>query len=82
MIFFFSIVFSLHFFFSFRQIEEVYKKAHAAIRSDPSHKKATRASPVTKKRWNLAKLTHAQRKEKINNRKAAFLAKLKAESEA
>lgn len=62
-------------------MEDTYKKAHAAIRSEPSHKKVGKAKP-TKKRWNLAKLTLEQRKQKVNDRKAAFIAKLKAEADA
>lgn len=64
------------------QIEEIYKKAHAAIRSEPAHKKAVRATPAPKKRWTKAKLTHAQRTTKVTDRKAAFLAKLKSEADA
>lgn len=63
------------------QLEEIYKKAHAAIRSDPLHKKVEK-SGVTKKRWTLKKLTLEERKKKVADRKEAFLAKLKAESEA
>lgn len=63
-------------------VEEIYKKAHASIRNDPSHAKKVQKKTATAKRWNLAKLTHEQRKTKINERKAAYLAKLKAESEA
>lgn len=64
------------------QLEEIYKKAHAAIRADPAHKKAEITKPATKKRWNAAKLTHEQRKAKVAARKAAFIAKLKAEADA
>lgn len=63
-------------------MEEVYKKAHAAIRADPAHKKVEHKKQATKKRWNLAKLTLEQRKAKVAARKAAFLAKLKAEADA
>lgn len=63
-------------------MEEVYKKAHSAIRSDPTHKQAEHAKKATKKRWNAAKLTLEQRKQKVAARKEAFLAKLKAEAEA
>jgi len=63
-------------------LEEVYKKAHANIRADPAHKKVEHAKPATKKRWNAAKLTLEQRKQKVADRKAAFLAKLKAEADA
>lgn len=62
-------------------IENIYKNAHAAIRKDPTHKKAA-AKKVTKKRWNLAKLTLEQRKQKVADRKVAYVAKLKADAEA
>lgn len=63
-------------------LEEVYKKAHAAIRADPSRQKKEHKKAATKKRWNAAKLTLAQRQQKVADRKAAFLAKLKAEADA
>jgi large subunit ribosomal protein L5e len=62
-------------------IEGIYKKAHAAIRNDPSHTKKA-GKKVTKKRWNLAKQTLDQRKAYVAKRKADFLAKLQAETEA
>lgn len=64
------------------QLEEIYKKAHAGIRADPSHKKKEHTKKATKKRWNDAKLTLKQRKAKVEARKEAFIAKLKAEAEA
>jgi len=63
-------------------LEPAYKKAHAAIRADPSHQKSKKAAPATAKRWNKAKLTLEQRKQYVSERKAAFLAKLKAEADA
>lgn len=60
-------------------IENIYKKAHAAIRADPGHKKAA-AKKVTKKRWTEKRLTLEQRKKKIADRKEAYIAKLKAEA--
>uniref|UniRef100_A0A0K8TPM6 Large ribosomal subunit protein uL18 n=1 Tax=Tabanus bromius TaxID=304241 RepID=A0A0K8TPM6_TABBR len=62
-------------------LEEIYKKAHAAIRADPLHKKVEKTG-VVKKRWTLKKLTLEQRKQKVADKKAAYLAKLKTESEA
>lgn len=62
-------------------MEEMYKKAHAAIRADPTHAKKAEKK-VTKKRWNKAKQTLEQRKQYVAKRKEDFLAKLKAESEA
>lgn len=61
------------------QIESIYKKAHSSIRSDPGHKKPA-AKKITKKRWSDKKLTLEQRKTKIANRKAAYIAKLKADA--
>lgn len=62
-------------------LEELYKKAHASIRTDPAHKKVEKTG-ITKKRWTAKKLTLEQRKKRVSDRKAAFLAKLKTESEA
>ncbi|XP_037537566.1 60S ribosomal protein L5a [Nematolebias whitei] len=53
-------------------VEEMYKKAHAAIRANPVHKKKPKKD-VTKKRWNRAKLSLAQRKNRIAQKKASFL---------
>jgi len=51
-------------------IEKVYTKAHAAIRADPKPKEKKAAPEGAKhKRFNKAKLTHAQRKGAIINRK-------------
>ncbi|KAH8421246.1 hypothetical protein KR009_006603 [Drosophila setifemur] len=64
-------------------LEDIYKKAHQAIRNDPTHKvTAKKASGVTKKRWNAKKLTNEQRKTKIAAHKAAYVAKLQSETEA
>lgn len=59
-------------------IENIYKKAHSAIRADPGHKKPA-AKKITQKRWTEKRLTLEQRKTKIANRKAAYIAKLKAD---
>lgn len=69
-------------FYSLLQLEEVYKKAHSSIRADPSRAKKDHKKAATKKRWNAAKLTLEQRKQKVADRKATFLAKLKAEADA
>jgi len=49
-------------------IEAVYKKAHAAIRANPD---AVKKPPknVTKKRWNRKKMTLAERKNRVKQRK-------------
>lgn len=73
-------------FFSFvvfvLQLEGIYKKAHSDIRANPTHVAKEHKKPATKKRWNEAKLTLQQRKDKVASRKEAFIAKLKAEAEA
>ncbi|XP_026468742.1 60S ribosomal protein L5 [Ctenocephalides felis] len=65
-------------------IEELYKKAHAAIRADPSLKPADKmkAADVKVKRWNRAKLSLSERKNRVAQKKASWLQKLKAENEA
>merc|ERR1711870_218862 len=45
-------------------MEDMYKKAHAAIRTDPEFKKKA-AKPDSKKRWTDKKLTYAERKAKV-----------------
>ncbi|CAH1401735.1 unnamed protein product [Nezara viridula] len=59
-------------------IEDIYKKAHAAIRENPAHRPQVRTKEAIKKRWNRAKLTLAERKNCIAQKKAAFLKKMKA----
>uniref|UniRef100_A0A672J7X5 60S ribosomal protein L5-like n=1 Tax=Salarias fasciatus TaxID=181472 RepID=A0A672J7X5_SALFA len=53
-------------------VEEMYKKAHAAIRADPKHVKKPKKD-IKKKRWNRAKLSLAQRKDRVAQKKASFL---------
>ncbi|XP_023663149.1 large ribosomal subunit protein uL18-like [Paramormyrops kingsleyae] len=53
-------------------VEEMYKKAHTAIRENPVHEKKPRKE-VKKKRWNRAKLSLAQRKDRVAQKKASFL---------
>ena len=56
-------------------MEAMYKNAHAAIRADPSQKKAD-DKKVTKKRWTAKKIGYAARKEKIAKAKQEFLNQL------
>lgn len=56
----------------------MYKKAHAAIRKDPEHKKPA-AKKVDKKRWTAKKLTHAERKAKVDKAKQDFLSQIEAQ---
>ncbi|BFZ05573.1 hypothetical protein BsWGS_08612 [Bradybaena similaris] len=59
------------------KVEEMYKKAHAAIRADPEAKVAAEKK-VEKKRWNRQKLSNAQSKARIAQRKEAYLKTLEA----
>jgi len=64
------------------QIEGMYKNAHASIRADPSTVKKVESAPATKKkRWNRAKLTLAERKNRVAQKKASFLKKLEGQAE-
>lgn len=60
---------------SSEQVETIYKKAHELIRADPAAKPKEKKT-VTKKRWNAAKLTLAQRKERVTQEKEKFIANL------
>jgi len=59
-------------------IEEYYKKCHAAIRADPAQKEAPKKE-VKVKRWNRVKMSSAQRKDRVKQKKAAFLKKIAGE---
>merc|ERR1711980_39632 len=59
-------------------IEEMYTKAHAAIRADPTPK-AKVEKTVEKKRWNRAKISYAQRRARVAQVKASFLRAQEAE---
>lgn len=63
-------------------IEEIYKKAHAAIREDPSPlaKKPVKEG-VKVKRWNRSKMSKKQREDRVKQLKADFLKKLEAEDD-
>lgn len=64
------------------QIENLYKNAHAAIRADPTTSKKVEKAPATKKkRWNRAKLTLAERKNRVAQKKASYLKKLEGAAE-
>lgn len=64
-------------------LEGLYKKAHAAIRQNPEHEKKTKkATPAKKKRWNRAKLSIEQRKDRVKQKKDAFLKQQEKEKES
>jgi len=60
------------------KVEEMYKKAHAAIRANPEAKPGAKKE-VVKKRWNRAKMSNAQRKDRVKQKKENFLASLEDE---
>lgn len=62
------------------KIEDMYAKAHAAIRKDPDHKPKPKKD-VKKKRFNAKKLTLAERRAKIDKTKKEFLAQIEAQRE-
>lgn len=67
----------------FWQVETLYKKAHEAIRADPSYKKKeNKKDPAKQKRWNKRKLTLAERKNRIKQKKESFIKKLQAQADA
>lgn len=62
-------------------LEPMYKKAHAAIRANPEHVEKPKKE-VTKKRWNKAKMSLAEKKNRIKQKKAIIKRRLDAEAEA
>ncbi|KAL4831998.1 hypothetical protein H8958_018381 [Nasalis larvatus] len=53
-------------------MEEMYKKAHAPIRENPVYEKKPKKE-VKKKRWNYPKISLAQKKDRVTQKKANFL---------
>jgi len=63
-------------------MEEMYKKAHAAIRDNPEHESKPKEKTDTKpKRWNRSKMSLQQRRDRVKQKKAAYLKKLKEDDE-
>lgn len=61
------------------QIESIYKKAHETIRADPARvKKQKDTANIVKKRWNRAKLSLSERKNRIAQKKESWKKKLEA----
>lgn len=54
-------------------IVDLYKKAHEAIRANPEHVKEPKKKEPVKKRWNRAKLSLSERKNRVAQKKASFL---------
>jgi len=63
------------------KVEEMYKKAHAAIRADPEAKPAAKKTDIVKKRWNRQKLSTAQKNARVAQKKEAFLRGLAMEED-
>jgi large subunit ribosomal protein L5e len=59
-------------------MEDIYTKAHEAIRANPA-RESKPAKEVAHKRYNRSKMSLAQRKDRIRQKKEAFLRKLEAE---
>ena len=62
-------------------LEKLYRNAHAAIRANPT-RDAKPAKEVKVKRWTAKRLTIQQRKARVAQKKAAFLAKAKETADA
>jgi len=62
-------------------MEGIYKKAHTAIRADPSPKKDAAKKSFKGKRYLRRKMTLAQRRDSAKQKKDAFRKKLAAEDE-
>jgi len=57
------------------ELEEIYKKAHAGIRADPSPP-PKKDKKVGQKRWNAKKKTYDERRAAVQARKDEWLAKI------
>ena len=59
-------------------LEEMYRKAHAAIRADPVAKPTTKKEDYGTRKFKKTKLNRKQREDKVKQKKAAFHKKLAA----
>ncbi|XP_030053066.1 60S ribosomal protein L5 [Microcaecilia unicolor] len=60
-------------------LETIYQKAHSSIRHDPIQEKKPQKE-LKCKRWNRGKLSQAQRKDRVTQKKASFLRALQAQA--
>ena len=61
-------------------LEKMYRNAHAAIRADPA-RAAKPAKEIKVKRWTAKRLSIQQRKARVAQKKAAFLAEVGAQAD-
>lgn len=61
-------------------IEGVYSNAHKAIRQNPGYEKKEKKT-IKVKRWNRAKLSFAQRRDRVKQKKASHLRALAAQQD-
>ncbi|GFR31337.1 60S ribosomal protein L5 [Trichonephila clavata] len=61
------------------EMEDMYKKAHIAIRADPDHKPKPPKPGIVKKRWNSKKMNKKERRNRLKQRKEAVIKKLDKE---
>jgi large subunit ribosomal protein L5e len=54
-------------------LEDLYTKVHEAIRADPVHAKKARSKPADAKRWQPAKSTYEERKERLKAKLATLM---------
>lgn len=60
--------------FNSENLEEMYKKSHAAIRANPERATKAKKAPAGKvKRWNRSKMSRLQREDRVKQQKAHFL---------
>lgn len=60
------------------EMEDIYKKAHAAIRAEPE-RKVKPEKQVVKKRWSRAKMNLKERRNRIKQKKAAVIKRFDAQ---
>jgi len=54
-------------------LEDLYTKVHEAIRENPVTEKKARSKPAESKRWQPAKLTYEERKERLKEKLATLV---------
>ena len=59
------------------QLEPMYENCHKAIRLNPDAKKSAAFTGKTK-RWNRARMSKAQRDDRVKQKKVSYLRALKA----